>query len=230
MDIVTLAMAKAYTDKKAGYSEQNVFTFDGNPKGDSIFGGYTKISNKAPDVNTLVSVSGFMGGQPLELSAADCQVQKDDIMSYINFSGRAIAMVVYKADDEAIVGLYVICDTASNSYVSRIEFAETIHPIDPKYLPGVCLPVVELETVISSELPETVLSAADSAKMDALNGEACILKFGFPFVGNVATIRAVVGSLGVEPLFVYTVSVDMLGRFIFTNETDDGTWKCQRDE
>ena len=118
-----------------GYAEQNVFTFDGIPKSGFIFGYYTKISNKTPDVDTLVSVSGFMGGQPLELSAADCQVYKDNAMSQIAFGGRAIAIVVHKAFSEAIVGLYVICETESNSYVSRIEFAETIHPIDTKYLP-----------------------------------------------------------------------------------------------
>lgn len=102
--------------------------------------------------------------------------------------------------------------------------------IDPKYLPGVCLPVVELETVISGDSAETVLSAVDSAKMDALNGEACILKFGFSEIGFAATIRAVVGSVGVEQLFAYDVSIGILGTLTFNNETDDGTWKCARGE
>lgn len=103
--------------------------------------------------------------------------------------------------------------------------------IDPKYLPGVCLPVVELETVIEfGESTEIVLSAVDSAKMDALNGEACILEFGFSEIGFAATIRAVVGSVGFESVFAYEVSIGILGTFTFNNETDDGTWICARGE
>lgn len=40
---------------------------------------------------------------------------------------------------------------------------ETIHQIEAKYLPGVCLPVVELESVIENGV---ALSEADSVKLD----------------------------------------------------------------
>lgn len=44
---------------------------------------------------------------------------------------------------------------------------ETIHPIDPKFLPGVCLPVVELETELSKT--EVELSENDVAKLEAID-------------------------------------------------------------
>ena len=50
------------------------------------------------------------------------------------------------------------------------EVTETTTPIDPKYLPGVCLPVVELTTVGTSS--GAALTAEESAKMD----EAAALK------------------------------------------------------
>lgn len=40
---------------------------------------------------------------------------------------------------------------------------ETIHQIEAKYLPGVCLPVVELESVIENGV---ALSEADAVKLD----------------------------------------------------------------
>ena len=45
---------------------------------------------------------------------------------------------------------------------------ETIHPIDPKYLPGVVMPVVEIETEPNGDGVE--LSDADMEKLKALNG------------------------------------------------------------
>lgn len=39
---------------------------------------------------------------------------------------------------------------------------ETIHPISDKYLPGVCLPVVELETAVDLTTDFTTLSSADT--------------------------------------------------------------------
>lgn len=47
--------------------------------------------------------------------------------------------------------------------IGFIAVTETIHPISDKYLPGVCLPVVELETAIGEMAP---LSEADSAKLN----------------------------------------------------------------
>lgn len=61
---------------------------------------------------------------------------------------------------------------------------ETIHPIDPKYLPGVYLQIVELETVIAKGSFDTksgygsdkftALSETDAAKLDALVNAGCI--------------------------------------------------------
>ena len=51
---------------------------------------------------------------------------------------------------------------------------ETIHPIDPKYLPGVCLPVVELSTILGEE--PVVLTAEENAKLNE------VVASGSPFI------------------------------------------------
>lgn len=60
-------------------------------------------------------------------------------------------------------------------WISSIE-CETIHPIDPKYLPGVCLPVVELTTVATTE--GAALTEEESARMDE------VAALGVPIVVN----------------------------------------------
>ena len=46
-----------------------------------------------------------------------------------------------------------------------ISETETIHPIDPKYLPGVCLPVVELSTVPTAD--GAALTAEETAQLSS---------------------------------------------------------------
>lgn len=105
-----------------------------------------------------------------------------------------------------------------------ITYEKTIVPISKDYLGGVCLPVVELETEISDESTETFLSAADSAKMDALNGHPCILKFAYSFLGTAVTVRAVAGSFGLDTSFSYLVATQY-AKFDVTNiDVPDGAW------
>lgn len=67
-------------------------------------------------------------------------------------------------------GTYVRHEGLSNPYVSSVEYAtEVPRTIDPKYLPGVCLPVVEIADI--SELTESENSA-----VSACIGMPCILK------------------------------------------------------
>jgi hypothetical protein len=162
MDMITLAMAKAYADKKGGYTEPNVFTFDGNPDGRPVYSKYyVKISDKTPDSSTFVRARGFIGGQPLEVTAEDCMATKIDERECIYYGDNLIILVSH-AENEVEEGTYVLCALDADSYVSYVEFAETIHPIDPKFLPGVCLPVVELETVLTDG---TTFTDAESAAL-----------------------------------------------------------------
>lgn len=59
-------------------------------------------------------------------------------------------------------GIAMVMDASCGTKASVTANVETIVPIDQKYLPGVCLPVVELTTVIENN---AVLSESDSAKL-----------------------------------------------------------------
>ena len=87
-------------------------------------------------------------------------------------------------------------DSVSESYISvvvdaqagtRCKVYETIHHIDPKFLPGVCLPVVELSTTVSSTLSE--LSTSESNLMDAAYNQKCpvIIKCDIEVNADLAT-------------------------------------------
>jgi hypothetical protein len=80
-----------------------------------------------------------MGGQPLEVTAEDCNVVKADGMECIYFGEYPIIFVFHTDDvaNKVEEGTYVLCDLDTYSYVSYVEFAETIVPIDQMYLPGV---------------------------------------------------------------------------------------------
>jgi hypothetical protein len=90
--------------------------------------------------------------------------------------------LVFVGEDTTIV------DKNLGTSATISQETETIHPIDPKYLPsgsGGGLPVVELETVIeidASEPPE--LSESDIAKLNEVyNGGTKCFVVSFPVTG-----------------------------------------------
>jgi hypothetical protein len=75
---------------------------------------------------------------------------------------------VFTAEESVII----IVDRNQGTHAEIIDLAgETIHPIDPKYLPGVCLPVVEITDVSN-------ITTEESAKLTACIGMPCVIKFG----------------------------------------------------
>lgn len=126
-----------YESGGIGYTEPGkVYAFDGDASGKVVGGNLVKISDDAPDLKKTTKIV-FYNGTETEVSP--------DIYTFIDegmqgFTDPHNPDVIFIAsipvgDDEFPAGLYVYCD--DELYVSRIEFAETIHPIDPKYLPDV---------------------------------------------------------------------------------------------
>lgn len=136
MDMITLATAKNYTDsQRLAYIETGaVYTFNGNSEGKEFNGTQVKIADVAPDLNNLAKVVGLMGGQQLEILKDDFEVVTADGEPQIQYAiYQETAMVsVYKG------ALWVFCNPESEGYyVTSIEFADTVHPIDPKFIPPV---------------------------------------------------------------------------------------------
>lgn len=147
-----------YKSGKVGRVEpRKTLTYNGNNEGKlNVFVGVNmvKISDIPIDC-TRVTVLKIHDS----IDATDVPMNMISVVDETN----AILMVFDNADSQTPVvmsvlnpisfegvvatpGTYVLSD--GGTYVSYIELTETIHPIDPKYLPGVCLPVVDMSDVI----------------------------------------------------------------------------------
>lgn len=83
----------------------------------------------------------------------------------------------------------VTLDNSVDVVVSVKLLEKTIHPIDPKYLPGVCLPVVELETVVSADAVFT--DAENNALTEAFeSGLPVVLKCAINTAGASVEVQA----------------------------------------
>ena len=159
-----LVMSELKREGQIGYTEPGaVLTFDGNDTDKETFMGLVRISNKVLDLSkvTTITVSVREGGTAEQVNS--------DILECVEGSGHSILMansvifaaVVTVEDEDSLPGTYVVSD--ENAFVSRLEFAETVVPIKPEYLPGVCLPVVELRTALTEE--GAPLTTEESAKL-----------------------------------------------------------------
>lgn len=161
MDIVTLAMAKAYTDgQRLAYVEPSKVLFSVDPR--NINHDTPGIGLKAGEkyIVTLEGVDGYEGGTFEVVSVGEpghVAIEIGDF--YLVDYNKGWSIQFYPND----------CSLAT------ISTPETIVPIDPKYLPGVCLPVVELETVFDFESPPGgVLAEGDIQKLKAVTSPAFI--------------------------------------------------------
>lgn len=169
MDMITLALAKQYTDsQKLAYTEGGgSLIWDGNTEGKEVYNeNFVRVSTKALDLNEIATVTLSENGEVTTIAASEGNVIVDNGASlFIADVPLIISVSVAGTADFAYfdVGTYLFTTPEADAYVSSVTFKETIHPIDPKYLPGVCLPVVELSTVIAES--GTALTEAESAAL-----------------------------------------------------------------
>lgn len=185
MDIVTLAMAKAYTDsQRLGHVESKQITYDGNgEKKDSLIEGLSvvKISDTLLDLSTVRRVvMKYHDGMEYVIGKENLvALEESGVMILAGYGEKPLVLSAQKNNGAGLPdGLYVVdaVDENGESYhVSLIE-TETIVPIDPKYLPGVCLPVVELN--IDALIGEAAFTDAENAALTACIGMPFILKSG----------------------------------------------------
>lgn len=96
-------------------------------------------------------------------------------ITFLNAEGGAIAMCIHETFEGYQKGTYIV-----PVYAARIEFADTIHPIDPKYIPGAVLPVVELSTEIHEDSNNAIYSVSLTSEETILTENTCAA--GVPFV------------------------------------------------
>lgn len=178
MDIHTLALAKQYTDsQRLGHTEEHKITWQGTVESYQNrviyeeFG--LKISDLTPAREALdgAKITFFSPGLDVEsmtLSFPAENVVNETGVSLYYDDGGDIIVVLEMADGSAEPGVYwqsyAVIQTWLGSYII-VEY-QTIHTIDPKYLPGVCLPVVEIADFNAiTETESSAISAAAEKKM-----------------------------------------------------------------
>ena len=139
MDIITLAMAKSYTDsQRIAYDEKTAITWDGNTDG---------LTSIAPLGFPMYRVSDkLIPPGAVQATMADGRVLPD--MASEPLPGVVLAaegMLISAKAGEYAEGDMVISIPESGTYFAKpnsdnfvisVSF-ETIHPIDPKYIPPV---------------------------------------------------------------------------------------------
>lgn len=139
--------------------------------------------------------------------------------------------------DKSTIDLYVK-GTETTHTVDVYEVTETITPIDPKYLPGVCLPVVEisqetLATDISSGAAEIKPNECDQLEAAYAAGLPCVFvsrisddEFSVT-VSNISPLSFVIAANIVVPF--YSFSDGFLGERRFYRGVDN-VWRMSKSE
>lgn len=239
MDIPTLAIANAYTDsQRLAYVERtNPLTFDGNIAGKELDTSMeitmVRISDEVSDLNTVKKIVVMAhDGERMVAHEITEGFTVDDIGDgvYILFeNGTPWVAISHNGTYVAYIGEETIVEL----YVSRVEFAETIHPIDPKYLPGAVLPVVEITSDLgwTDTQTKTALNDADNATLTstAQTSRNCICAvpvMGMKLFMNLQLVdRGGADGSG----YAYLGSAPITGAsgfYIFLNSDDGTTWSA----
>lgn len=219
MDLLTLAMAKAYTDQKAGYVEtkKTVLTFDGDLTGKDVLHlneaiKMVKLSDNAFEASDLIGFTIYTRRDTNGVTVIEetSNYTKDKLFistqeetnSWTASLSKDVEPVIQCLKEDFIFdggsiakGLYVGYASAESdtmsyvSYVSKVEFVtEIVHTIDPKFLPGVCLPVVDLIGYEENTNGEHISVYIEGANAEILNAAMeqkipCFVKFSVSVLG-----------------------------------------------
>lgn len=167
-----------------GRTEKTVLTYDGNDYGKDFVlmnsGFFVRIADVI-DPTTIKEVTGVSDGTEMTISADTLNVEKSihdngSVIYGVYYDEILFIVILSESIGEGMsAGTYVLSMPNKQMYVSRIE-CETIHPIDPKFIPGAVLPVVELETVLKEDGTGVALSESDCSVMNEVSAT------GMPFV------------------------------------------------
>lgn len=109
-------------------------------------------------------------------------------------------------------GIYYSTTLSNDEYAGWTHifvFDEKVHPIDPKYIPGAVLPVVEIADIDN-------ITGAENEKLRACMGLPCIIKFG----GDGEIVSALYSYLAVDSEHMFANDT-----FTFMSNDDGITWR-----
>jgi hypothetical protein len=164
-------LESAKTSGGIGYSEQIVLTYDGNTDGvefNDEGGALVKLSTIPLDLNNVTKfvlssdpalAAEYGAPDTIEVTEGFTVVRADDGTQVILFNDDE---AIVSADKEDMTGTFAAVfqlDGKVATWISRVEFEETIHPIDPKFIPD---KVVSEEMLSLAILNGIVYAANDS--------------------------------------------------------------------
>lgn len=149
-------MANEYTDSKGGYTKGLTLTYDGNKEGKKYF---------TLGDSTFVRIGGAIDAYDIKtvslndtvIPVSELQIVSSEQGTSVYYSGVIGIAVFYDNNSGVPAGTYVLDD---GEYVITKVVTETIVPIDPKFIPGAVLPVVEIANIV--EITETEATALDA--------------------------------------------------------------------
>lgn len=138
---------KYLPDGMGGYTEKPpAITFDGKPSPDAVFVDDTMlmISEKVYDINSIERITANINGETVVVDKSEMFVSDGvSLVGTVNGDQYTfVAILPYAIADSMGVekGTYILYDDAVDGevkvYTAKVEFSETIHPIDPKFLPN----------------------------------------------------------------------------------------------
>ena len=232
--MVTSEVIEELTESgQVGRVETKVLTYDGNTEGKEIY----DIGDAAPlvrlgepiDHTKVTQIVAKVGSEyntvahyeAMAVPDIDGAVVETDVGILLYIFNSDFADGEYSCPKGTYV--YTAIPETDGVYVSEIKL-ETIHPIEPKFIPGVCLPVVEFSTVPTKDGAQ--LTEEECALMDALNGAPFVLKIPLAFSeGTTFHASFVASSIKVaEGIFAYSgmFYTGALNAIMVGNET--GQW------
>lgn len=234
MDMVTLAMAKAYSDSKGGYTEKGwktIFDTKGLEIDFEVNSNGTGDIDMYPQKEELPVLAEFDVGDV-------CKVIFDGVeyICTVGSSGEGERYIGdYDGNDEAIPFCFVIFDMQTqwrfSVYADNIEpshsFAlyvqtETIHPIDPKYLPsgsGGGLPKIEVffadpDNGTTELTPEQI----NVVKAAAVDGMPLLVSCD---MGGVGKLGIIANTMYIEVNSVYGAEGSAMGQTLVIEGNDE---------
>lgn len=214
MDVLAVAMAKAYTDsQRIGYCEDGALLFE------TEFHNAKSVENTSLVLGKTYNVR--LNGELYRLKCESIYYQEKTFI----YVGNPF----FFAHEEILnngLGFFIVNQgenltiMAEGDCHAKVHEAE-IHTIDPELLPGVVLPVVELETTITAN-EQVPLSEADSAKLNAV-ADNLVFVVGFKFEGEAPT-KVVVSGFGIGNFYMLSAQFNLEGKCEFLLACDGGSW------
>lgn len=192
-----------------------------------------KVSDVPVNLNTIESMSFQVDGEPLDVQKSDTFIADEGDVAVLfwgdDYSNPFIVSIFADVPDVGEKGTYIPVYKNKDGVTSCcMQFTyndETITPIDPKYLPSVCLSVVELSEGIN---PIKVAMGAQQFTADDCAALDAAAKKGMPIIIKISAdgiLAMYLGSFCVEDgqyMFIIALGGSAI---IITGKGD--TWAVQ---